>query len=105
MDIHVIVNKTLRDMKQFGIISEENAGEARKYLELLALACWEQGTKYYGRCNGKKIIQYDRYFVEINDFPNQLKASFAVGYSDRAINRALKTGKMTRAHHYWRYAE
>ena len=104
MDQEIVINKVLRDLKLFGIINEGTEGEARKHLTLLAQACWEQGTKHYGKANGRKIIQYDRYGNKIGEFENQLKAAIAVGYTDHAILRSLKSGRATREHHYWKYA-
>ena len=99
-----MANKVLRDMRMEGLIPEENEGRIREHLHLLvnAVACVERG--YYGRHNGKKIIQFNLQWEKIGEYDNQLIAARAVGYSDRAILRSLKSGRKSRAGHYWKYA-
>jgi len=97
------VNKAIGNLKLLGVLDEHTAGITRPILHTLYSIAWEQGTKYYGQSNSKPIAHYDINNNKLGEFPNQLIAAKAVHYTDRAILRALKTGKKTRAGHYWKY--
>jgi len=105
VDKDSVINKVLRDMKQDGVVCDDGIGVARIHLTILYNAAYERGTTHYGHSNSKKIVQYDKYGDKIDEFDNQLVASKIVGYTDRAISRALKTGRPTRAGHIWKYAD
>jgi hypothetical protein len=99
------VRKVMFWMKFENLIDPEHEARIKEYLtELTALAFWE-GTRHYGNINSKAIVQYDLKGVKINEYENQLIAAKAVGYSDRAILRSLKSKKKTRAGHIWKYAD
>jgi hypothetical protein len=98
-----VVNKAIGNLKLLGVLDEYTAGIARPILHTLYSIAWEQGTRHYGQSNGKPIAYYDLLGNELGKFPNQLIAAKKIGYTDRTILRALKTGKKTRQGHYWKY--
>lgn len=105
MDQEKVVKSALFWMKYEKLIvpgREERVGE---YIREIAAMSFCEGTKHYGHATGKKIIQCDIMGIKIAEYGNQLQASKAVGYTDRAILRSLKSGKKTRAGHVWKYAE
>ena len=110
MEREVIINKTLRDMKQFGIINEDLVPYARPFLERMSVATWEMRGKFQGNRRSKEIIQLNEQMEEIDRFPNILKASKTIKCTPRTIRNAIRTGgitsgKITGRRNYWRYAE
>ena len=105
MNKEIAINKTVRDLKLFKFIREDNTEDVKFLLGLLWQVAWETRMHDFGEFRERKIEQYNRNFKKINEFDSQLKAAKKVGYSDRAILRALQTGKRTRAGHYWKYKD
>jgi hypothetical protein len=103
MEMDVAVNKVTMDLKLFGLISEESTEDVKAHLRLLWQVAWEERGRSLG--HERKILLFNRDGKQIGEFASQLKAARKVRYSDRAIARALQTGKRTRAGHYWKYAE
>lgn len=107
----VIINKILRDLKQFELIPKDITGEFlpnelyRPFFNALFVAGWEEGKRSLGIAQEIKIEQCDRQGKKIKEFDSILKAAKKVKCSDRLINRALKSGKPSRAGHIWRYVK
>jgi len=105
MDQERVVKRVMFWMRREDLINPEKEERTREYLSELVALSYLEGTRHYGRTNSKAILQYDLNGVLIAKYENQLVAAKAVGYTDRRINVALKTGKKTRAGHTWKYAE
>jgi len=109
MDQDKAVNKTLRDMNQFGLISkneegEVRSGEARLFLNALWVAGkeWRRGKPTGG---GRPIVQMDRGKKIIGRFDNVLDASRKLKISKHTIYNAIYGTYMTRKGHYWKHAD
>ena len=104
MDQEMTINKVLRDLKQFGLISEDDCGLVRRHLNYLYVAAWEaRSHDTFGKHKERPIEQLNRKGEKINEYDSTLKAAKAIKCSDRAIFRALKSGKKTRSGYFWRY--
>jgi len=105
MDKDVCINRVLRDMKLQGLISEEANGEVKIYLNAVWVAGYEHKTKELGYLHRKGVIQYDANWKEIRRFEGIKVASIKVRCDNLTIERAIKSGKLTRKRHYWKLAE
>jgi len=103
MDQERVVKRIMFWMRREDLINPEKEERTREYLRELVALAYLEGTKHYGRSNSKAIIQCDLNGDKIAEYKDQLVAAKAVGYTDRRINAALKTGKKTRAGHIWKY--
>ena len=90
-------------MRREDLINPEKEERTREYLRELVALAYLEGTRHYGQSNSRAIIQYDLNGDKIAEYKNQLVAAKVVGYTDRRINAALKTGRKTRAGHIWKY--
>jgi len=104
MDQERVVKRIMFWMRREDLINPEKEERTREYLRDLVALAYLEGTRHYGQSNSRAIIQYDLNGDKIAEYKNQLVAAKAVGYTDRRINAALKTGKKTRAGHIWKYA-
>jgi hypothetical protein len=104
MDQERVVKRIMFWMRREDLINPEKEERTREYLRELVALAYLEGTRHYGRSQSKPIIQYDLNGNKIAEYKDQLVAAKAVGYTDRRINAALKTGKKTRAGHIWKYA-
>ena len=98
-----VVKRIMFWMRREDLINPEKEERTREYLRELVALAYLEGTRHYGQSNSRAIIQYDLNGDKIAEYKNQLVAAKAVGYTDRRINAALKTGKKTRAGHIWKY--
>ena len=108
MDQERSVNKVLRDMKLFDLISKDitgevRAGEARVFLDALWVAGYEHKTKV-NACE-KRVIQEDRDHKIIQEHPSMVVARRIVGMSKQGMINAIKNKLLTRKGYYFRYAE
>lgn len=105
MDQERVVKRIMFWMRRENLINPEKEERTREYLRELVSIAYLEGTRHFGRTNARPIIQYDISGIKIKEYTNQLVAAKAVGYTDRRINAALKSGKKTRAGHVWKYAD
>lgn len=105
MDKDTTVNKALMSMQMKGIIFEDAVGEARIFLGQVYVAGYEAGTKITGEHQKREIIKCNNKGKKLAKYGSILEAARRVHCSDRILNRALKSGKATRAGNIWKYAE
>jgi hypothetical protein len=103
MDQERVVKRIMFWMRREDLINPEKEERIREYLRELVALAYLEGTRHYGQSNSRAIIQYDLNGDKIAEYKNQLVAAKVVGYTDRRINAALKTGRKTRAGHIWKY--
>jgi hypothetical protein len=103
MDQERVVKRIMFWMRREDLINPEKEERTREYLRELVALAYLEGTRHYGQSNSRAIIQYDLNGDKIAEYKNQLVAAKVVGYTDRRINAALKTGRKTRAGHIWKY--
>jgi len=106
MDQEVVINKILRDLKLMEIISEENGGRARIFLNVIWVAGYEYAMREERKNNNRErpIIQYDINHKPIKEYRSIIDACRKLGYArNTVILRALKTGTLTQKRHLWEY--
>ena len=108
MDRDKAVNKVLRDMEQFDLISKDVAGdvksgEARFFLNALYVAGWE-GAKHdsYNNCE-KPVIQFDRTGKRIARYPSPTIAAKELKCTRDGLYKAIKKGTFTKKGYIWIY--
>jgi len=104
-----VINKTLRDLKDFELIHPVDSGDIRPFFERVYVAGWEKGWEEsmnsFGKNRERKVVRYNKQGNLIDEYDSILKAAKEVKYTDRKIYRALKSGKPTREGHVWKYKE
>lgn len=110
MDREIIINRVLRDMKQFELIAKDvvgdiREGEARFFLNVLYTAAWESRKKDYNISQERPVIQEDRDHKFLKMYPSMVIARNVVGMSKTGMIDAIKYKKLTRKGYYFKYAE
>jgi len=102
------VNKILRDMKQFELISKDatgevRSGEARVFLNALYVAGWE-GAKHDTNNNCEKpVIQFDRTGKRITKYPSVTIAAKELKCTRDGLYKAIRKGTPTKKGYIWIY--
>lgn len=104
MDNERAVNKILRDMKSIKLITEENGGYARVFLNALYVAGYEARAKEIGFRFQRKIELYI-YDNPAGTFLGLEEAVIKSKDSGSTIKRALRYGIATKKGHIWKYIE
>jgi hypothetical protein len=103
MELERVVNKNLRDLKQFGLIKEDDEGQVRLHLNRLAVACWEEGAKSVFSHGEKEVEEYDTNGFKINDYPSVTIAAKNNGVHKTTLYMAIWKEKPTKNGHSWKY--
>jgi hypothetical protein len=104
MEIERVVNKTLRDMIQAGIISEENRGYARPYLNrVFAAGRTKKGVPIIN--GGIPVCYFDKAGSRLGEFHNCKEASRELGVYISVIYRSIKFKRFTRGGYKFKYKE
>jgi hypothetical protein len=105
MDRDTVINKTVRDLKQFGLINEEDAGYVKFHLNLLCTAIWEGARKELLNHNSKPVIQFNKKGMIIAEYPS-IKEAARFNHCHRAvIDEAIACGRITEKGHIWKHKE
>jgi hypothetical protein len=102
MEKDKVINKILRDLKQFELIKEEDSGRIRLHLELLYGAAWWEGRRSLGSHSAVKLELYI-YDVLKDSFDSEKEAVQITKDSGSTIKRSLKSGVATKKGHIWKY--
>lgn len=108
MEQEVVINKILRDLKAVEIISEENGGRARPFLNAIWVAGYEYAMHEERKNNNRErpVLQYDINNKFLHEYRSIIAACRELGYvRNTVILRALKTGTLTQKRHLWKYKE
>jgi hypothetical protein len=105
MDQYRAVSKVLRDLIQFGLIKEDDRGQARLHLDRLYTAGWEERNKVWVDKRSLSVIQCDKEGKLIQEYHNVIIAARKSKYSRGTIYTSLKTGNPTNRGHIWKYKE
>jgi len=103
MDNERAVNKVLRDMKQIGLIVEENGGIARVFLNALFVAGLEEGKKKGYASNKKTVILYDKAGKELKRYESAEEAARQRKCGVRGIYNSIYRNAEIHHGNYWKY--
>jgi hypothetical protein len=105
MNQDLLINKVLRDLKQFGLINEEDSGKVKFHLNLLCTAIWEGARKELLNHNSKPVTQFNRKGEIIAEYPS-IKEAAKFNHCHRAvIDEAIACGRITEKGHIWKHKE
>lgn len=105
MDKDKAVNKIIRDLRQTGIIEEENIGIIRMHLGFLYTAGWDEGHHKSIYYNNKEVYQCDKDGHILNSYKSATDAAKSLNCTRETIYIALAEKRMTRKGHYWKHKE
>jgi hypothetical protein len=112
MDQEKVVNRILRDLKQFDLIAkditgEPRTGEYRIFLNALWVAAWEEGIHSVKQYNNRQraVEQLDINGKKLNEFISIAEAVKKTGAGKNVIGKSVKFGTHTQKNHIWRYKE
>lgn len=110
--MEVAINRTIRDMKMRGLISEEYSGDVRFHLQLLCVAVYEQTRREFQTRHTEKIEQFTLDGKKIGEFDSIREAAQAAGYGKRyrggdyiILNVLAGRHPHSKEGHVWKYAE
>lgn len=103
MDQEKIVNRMLRDLKQFGLLVEDTANDVRPYLNAMFVAGWEQGWLDAHQTTAKAIGQYNLEGRLVNTFSSLRDACRKTGFSKSGIQHSMTHNIPTRQRWLWKY--
>ena len=104
------VNRVLRDLKQFDLISktiekEVRSGEARVFLNALYVAGLEEGLRRITANYKKTIILYNEKDVPVAEYESAAEAARVRKISVRSIYKAIFKKSISKNGYYWQYKE
>jgi hypothetical protein len=105
MDQYRAVSKVLRDLIQFGLIKEDDRGQARLHLDRLFAAGYDEGSTLMINHNKKEVVECDKNNKEITSYPSVTIAARKVKMDKTTIYKAIWDKRCTRDGHYWKYKE
>jgi len=110
MEREKVINRIIRDMRQFGLIGRDRAGEERTDEVMVFLnALWVAGYEYRGRKltahNNKKVIRFNSKGDKICEYNSVVEASIELNVGVTGLYSAILRGSRTRKGYYFRYAE
>jgi hypothetical protein len=104
MDKEIAVNKTLRDLRSTKILTSNDSGYARKYLEILWSAGYEEGRRRLYAAFKKSITLYNiPQQKKIKTFESAAEASRQTKIPLRSIYHATQRDSISMKGFYWRY--
>lgn len=103
MNQDIAVNRIIRDMKLAELLTDDNCGEARIYLNALWVAAWEARGKVLADQRSLSIQQFTSDGKFLEEYHNILIAAHKAKYSRGTIYTSLNSGEPTRRGHIWKY--
>ena len=97
------INKMIASMYTEGILSEENEEKMRVYLDWMYQAGYEQGVHEFTVNKTRPVELCDEYGVMLKTFSNTKVAAEEAAYGRSTISKAIKSGRVTKRGHIWRY--
>jgi hypothetical protein len=108
MDQERAVNKVVRDMVDFGLISDEGTEDVKFHLRLLWTAGWEHYRRYETHHEGNvhAIVHFGRDNNNLGTYPSVSEASRRLKIPRKTLCSVLKGSvKRMRNGHYFKYIE
>jgi hypothetical protein len=109
MNQEKVVNRILRDLKLFGLITldevgEHRTGEVKPFLNQLWTASWEESRKVMcGDSHARPVGQYDRNGQLLHSYNSIKEAARKTNFHPSNLQRALIRGTKTRQGWIWKY--
>jgi hypothetical protein len=103
MNQEIVINRILRDLKLFELITEDTNGEFKPYLNAIFVAGWEQGWLDAHQTTAKAIGQYNLEGKLIATYPSLKAACKRTGFSKSGIQHSMKNNVPTRQRWVWKY--
>jgi predicted NUDIX family phosphoesterase len=101
----IAINRTVRDLKMFGLINEEGTEDVKFHLNLLWIVAWEQRGRELTAHNKRKIIQYNKENKEIERYNSIDEAAKILKYNRDVIDDSIsERTKFTKKGYYFKYA-
>jgi hypothetical protein len=106
----IAINRILRDLKQWELISKDingevRSGEARLFLNTLFVVGWEEGRKSITHYSERPVIQFDKTGKRIADYSSVTEAARKLKCTRDGLYKAIKAGSITHKGHIWVYAD
>jgi hypothetical protein len=105
MDQYRAVSKVLRDLIQFGLIKEDDRGQARLHLDRLYTAGYDEGRKEIHVNHTKKVIRCDKNGEELETYNTVIDAARKIKCGASGIYSAISRKTMTKNGYRWKYKE
>ena len=105
MTQEVIINKILRDLKQFNLIKEDDSGIIKRHLEFLYGAAWNEGRKKTIYYSNKEVYQCDKEGHILATYKSATDAAKQLKCTRETIYLAISEKRLTRKGHYWKHKE
>jgi hypothetical protein len=115
MEKDIAINRVLRDMKMFELISKDIAGEVRTgevrmFLNALWVVAQDSKQQVMQAHHTSRVVQYSLDGTKLGEYNSIEEAARAVGYKGiygrNIIGNSLSgRHKQTKKGHIWKYAE
>ena len=105
MDRETAINKTVRDLKMFKLIGEDNIEDVKFYLNLLCQVVYEDARRHLYAVNEKPIIHFDIKGTPLEEFKSVAEAARKKKVSIKTLYQHLFRQSVSKHGDYWRYKE